>query len=135
MNQVNGRVVAVVDDHPMMRNCICDIIARWGYVPILQAANGQELLCKLNQGVLPDLCILDLNMPVMNGYETMRHLKASWPGIKIIVFSMNVKPGANSTLPLGADAELSKAAPLSELIKTLDRLSQKVIARPLIEQQ
>jgi DNA-binding NarL/FixJ family response regulator len=127
MNHANGITIAIVDDHLMMRNCIYDAITQWGYVTTLQASNGKELFCQLTKENAPDICILDLNMPGMNGYETIWQLKEDWPQIKILVFSMNVTPGTNYTLQFGAEAELSKTADVSELKKILAQLCQKSI--------
>jgi len=87
--------IAVVDDHPWFRNILMDIIAQ--HVPectvSLQAANGKELISRLSSGQydLPELILLDLQMPFMNGYETMEYLMANYPQIKVMVLTLNQK--------------------------------------------
>lgn len=55
---------------------------------VLQAANGQEAIEGLQlQEVLPDICILDISMPVMDGYQTAKQMAERYPEIKILVFS------------------------------------------------
>ncbi len=81
---------AIVDDHSLFRNGIASILSHaQGITVTLQAANGQQLLDKLNDAAQPpDICLLDINMPVMNGYETMAALNRHYPGIKVIAISM-----------------------------------------------
>lgn len=123
MTHSNGIKVAIVDDHTMMRNCIRDLLTQWGYVTTLQASNGKELINQLTEANVPDICILDTDMPGINGYETMWMLKELWPCIKILVFSMNITPGSNYSLQFGADVELSKLAGVLELKEALAQLS------------
>ena len=72
--------------------------------------------------IIPDICILDINMPKMNGYETIWLLKELWPQVKILVLSMDIAPGRNYTLQFGADAELSKLAGVSALKEVMAQL-------------
>ena len=127
-NTKNNEVkIAIVDDHQMLREGLFHCITIWGYSVIIQACNGQDLLEKLSEMNLPDICILDLNMPVLNGYETINILKKTWPTIKILVFSMNItKDTPGNTF--NADAVISKSSGLSELKGALQRLIESNIA-------
>jgi CheY-like chemotaxis protein len=75
----NGVKVALVDDSSVIRNSIQEIISIWGYKVVLIAIHGKDLLRQLSTGNIPDICITDLNMPVMDGYETIAALKKQWP--------------------------------------------------------
>jgi hypothetical protein len=56
---------------------------------ILEAGNGRELIEKLSAAdTLPDICIVDINMPEMNGYETASEIRKHWPDVKILALSM-----------------------------------------------
>ncbi len=82
--------IAVADDHPILRQGVCSLINTLKNCQVVvEADNGKDLLDKLSgQDQLPDLCILDINMPVMNGYDTLIALKAKWPGLKVIMLTM-----------------------------------------------
>ena len=119
MNSI-GIKVALVDDSSILRNSIQEIISLWGYDVVLTAIHGKDLLRQLSNGSIPDICITDLNMPVMNGYETIAALKEQWPDIKIIAFSItNTKREEERALEAGAHAFVSKLSSIVELKKVL----------------
>ncbi len=66
--------VLVVDDEPDLRETMCAILEAEGY-RVETAANGREALDSLRAGFRPRLVLLDLTMPVMNGYEFLEHVK------------------------------------------------------------
>lgn len=116
--------VAIADDHKYVRAIVCDILAKFGYSVVLQAANGEDLLNSipcLEQ--LPDICIIDINMPVMDGFTTTREMKKRWPQVKILGYSINhEKAIIQEMIDSGADAFLNKGElpeKLDEMIKSL----------------
>lgn len=120
-----GIKVALVDDSSVIRNSIYEIITLWGYDVMLVAVNGKDLLRQLSADNLPDICITDLNMPVMDGYETIAALKEKWPGIKIIAFSItNNKKQEERALEAGAHAFVSKLSSITELKRVLQSLQE-----------
>ena len=88
---------------------------------IIKAGNGRELielLAKANP--MPEICILDIQMPEMNGYETMEYIRQHWPDLKVLALSMLEDEFAIiRMLKLGACGYLSKASDLDELQKAL----------------
>lgn len=82
--------IAVADDHTVMRKGVIELINSFGeFKVIMDAVNGKELVEKMvSASTLPDICILDINMPVQNGYETAAQIKQRWPEIKILALSM-----------------------------------------------
>ncbi|HEX6430951.1 MAG TPA: response regulator, partial [Niastella sp.] len=78
-----GIKVALVDDSSVIRNSIHEIISLWGYDVVLHAVNGKDFFRQLTAANAPDICITDINMPEMNGYETIKVLREKWPDIKI----------------------------------------------------
>ncbi|HVU85112.1 MAG TPA: response regulator transcription factor [Puia sp.] len=81
--------IAMVDDHILIRDALATVIDRFDNCKvILLAAHGKELLEKLQPDNLPELVILDLNMPEMDGYETARHLRMHYPDIYVLVLTM-----------------------------------------------
>lgn len=81
--------IALVDDHVLMRNGLASLIDSFDeYTVILQVADGQQLIDALQPKNLPDVLLLDINMPHKNGYETAQWIKINFPGIKILALSM-----------------------------------------------
>jgi DNA-binding NarL/FixJ family response regulator len=73
--------IAVADDHHLFRESLCALIDTWENCKVvIQAANGRQLLEKLHPKNLPDLVLVDLEMPEMNGYETLKAIKEKIPG-------------------------------------------------------
>jgi DNA-binding NarL/FixJ family response regulator len=82
--------VALADDHAMLRKGVAGVLSQFENIAVvLEAGNGRDLLDKMAAtSPLPDVCILDINMPVMNGYETASEVRKRWPDIKILALSM-----------------------------------------------
>jgi len=81
--------VALVDDHILLRNGLANLIRSFGeYAVLFEAHNGKDLIKQLRPRCLPDLVLLDINMPDMDGYETALWLKHNHPGIKTLALSM-----------------------------------------------
>lgn len=120
MTNQTGFTIAIVDDHALLRKAVNFKLTRMGYNVVIEAENGQDFLNQLEVTSSPDLCLLDINMPVMNGFETCIHLKKKWPGIKIIFFSMqNGSVYIEKALEAGADGYVCKDAPSEELNKAI----------------
>jgi DNA-binding NarL/FixJ family response regulator len=120
-----GTKVALVDDSPVFRNGLHEILSLWGYEVVLTAINGRDLLRQLTTANAPDICITDLNMPVMNGYETIKALREKWPDVKVIAFSItNHSCEELRALQVGAHAFVSKTGSIIDLQKVLQEMQQ-----------
>jgi len=81
--------VAVVDDHVLLRNGLATLIRSLDkYSVLFEAANGKDFIQQLQPRFLPDIVLLDINMPEMDGYETALWLKRNHPQIKVLALSM-----------------------------------------------
>lgn len=82
--------VAIVDDHLLLSESLEKLINSFeGFKVLYHASNGKELQKKLAESNdLPDIILLDINMPVMDGFETMAWLAENRPGIKVLALSM-----------------------------------------------
>ncbi len=81
--------VAMVDDHVLLRNALSSLINNSGKCKVIfEASNGKELINKIDNGNYPDVVILDLNMPEMNGHETAYYLQQHHPNMKILMLTM-----------------------------------------------
>lgn len=124
--------LGVIDDQALFRQGIVKLIADMeGMSVLLEAIHGQDLLEQLakrkEKGLdLPDLVLLDLQMPVMNGVETAKVLQKRYPDIKIIVLSTHFnKAFVLNMIEVGASAHLSKETPLEEVEKTIREVAEK----------
>ncbi len=81
--------IALVDDHILLRAGLASVIGNFeGFTIIFEADNGKEFIDKLKDHPEPDIVLLDITMPVMDGFETAQWIKKNRPKIKIIVLSM-----------------------------------------------
>jgi len=81
--------VALVDDHALLRSGLAGIINSFdGYRVLLEADNGIDFIEKIKGKKEPDIILLDITMPLMNGYETADWIRVNLPEAKIIVLSM-----------------------------------------------
>jgi len=84
--------VSIVDDHILLRKAIANLIREeFKYSITIEADNGKDLIAKFeknNPANLPDIIIVDVNMPEMDGFETVSWLKKNHPQIKILIMSM-----------------------------------------------
>lgn len=81
--------IFLVDDHVLLRDALAAYINNFdGCRVVGLAADGLELTQKINKGIAPDIVILDLNMPNMDGYATAEWLKKNKPNIKILILTM-----------------------------------------------
>ncbi|OQP65510.1 hypothetical protein A3860_17755 [Niastella vici] len=115
--------IAVVDDHKGVRRSLKTLLEIKNFKVIIEADNGRSLLEQLNvSSEIPHLCILDVNMPEMNGFDTAKALKKDWQTIKIIGFSSDVD-SKDKMLMMGADAFLSKDCEAEELYQLIKELT------------
>ena len=112
--------VAMIDDHDMLRKGICDFLIGYGFEILFEAENGKLALEQMEQGkVIPDVMVVDINMPVMNGFDTAKALLEKYPQTNILAFSVNddvkdvvkmLNCGAKGYILKGADPEELKKA-------------------------
>jgi len=82
--------LALADDHNLFRKGVEELIEDFENMEVLYSVeNGKELIGKLQTAtILPDVCLLDINMPGMNGFETAKKIKELWPDMKILAVSV-----------------------------------------------
>jgi two-component system chemotaxis response regulator CheB len=97
--------VLVVDDTIMYRKVVGDILAEMPGVEVVGTANNGKIALARIASLKPDLITLDVEMPVMNGLETLQEMQKSFPDVGVIMLSTLTKRGSESTmkaLELGA---------------------------------
>jgi DNA-binding NarL/FixJ family response regulator len=81
--------VALVDDHALLRNGLASVIHNSdGYEVVFEADNGKHFIEQLKKNPKPDILLLDITMPEMDGFETAQWVRINAPDIKILVLSM-----------------------------------------------
>jgi DNA-binding NarL/FixJ family response regulator len=82
------KYIALVDDHTMFRKGLAVLINLFPqYRVLLDVSNGRELVEQLDPYHLPDIVLLDIHMPIMDGYATAAWLHANHPGIRVLALS------------------------------------------------
>lgn len=90
--------ILVADDHEVMRMGMRNLLeGQPNWTVCAEASNGQEAVEKTRQH-RPDVVILDITMPTMNGLEAASHISSAYPGIPIILFSLHLSDDMMSTL-------------------------------------
>src|SRR5215217_2244301 len=83
-----GIQIVLADDHVMLRSGLAALINNFGYSVLFECSNGKELMDKISKGKPPDIILMDINMPVMDGFETTLLLKNTYPTVKVLALSM-----------------------------------------------
>jgi len=110
--------VLVVDDHTIVRDGICALLALAGDIEVVgEAANGREALDMVEE-LTPDVVLMDIAMPVMGGLEATRRIRREFPGTKVLVLTQyDDKEFVFPVIEAGACGFISKIAASSELIQ------------------
>lgn len=119
--------VALVDDHHLMRDGLATMInALVGYTVTVQAENGKDLIEQLSRNADPKIAIIDLHMPVMDGFDTLKWLRINTPEILPLALTFDasdqamtkaIRSGARGFITKNARPPLLKAA-LDSLVLT-----------------
>ena len=119
--------VAIADDHSLLRSALAKLINTFeNYSIVIEADNGKDLRNKIQDQAIPDIVMLDINMPEMDGFETTQWLHKSYPQIKILALSMlSDEKSIIKMFRLGAKGYLLKNTDPEELKKALDSLMDK----------
>lgn len=124
--------VLVVDDSVVVRRLVSDALAADPAVEVVgTAANGRVAIAKIDQ-VNPDLVTLDIEMPVMDGLETLRHLRKDHPRLPIVMFSTLTERGATATLDaleLGASDYVTKPANVGSVTASMEAVRNQLLPR------
>ncbi len=117
--------VALVDDHVLLRNGLAKLIRSFGtYNVLFEASNGKDFIEKAK--TLPQLVLMDINMPEMDGYETTAWLRANHPDVMVLALSMYDNEAAVIKMfKAGAKGYILKDCDPAELKAAFDALVTK----------
>ncbi|WP_165871441.1 response regulator transcription factor [Flaviaesturariibacter flavus] len=89
MKKSKTYTIALVDDHILLRNALARLIGGFeGFEVLHESGDGTELMDHLQAGRIPDIVLLDLNMPTMNGYDTAEALQTRYPQVHTLMLTM-----------------------------------------------
>jgi DNA-binding NarL/FixJ family response regulator len=120
--------IALVDDEVLFRKGIAFLLQREHNIEIIfEASDGEELILNLEKFEdKPDIIIMDLKMPVLNGVEATKIIRKSYPDIKIIALtSYDTKSFIANMIQVGAVAYLIKNTTPKDLIHTINEVARK----------
>lgn len=116
-----GIRVLIADDDPHCRKGLQALLSTWPAVEVVcEAADGREAL-RLSGQLQPDVVLMDLCMPRLDGVEATRLLKRRWPGIRVVMLTMYAAYQAEG-LAAGADSFLVKGCSSQELWAAISRV-------------
>jgi two-component system nitrate/nitrite response regulator NarL len=120
MNDATPSTILLIDDHPMLRNGVKQLIALDSTLQVIGEASNGEQGVELAKQLDPDLILLDLNMPGMNGLDTLDKMRQTDLSGRIVVFSVsNHEDDVVTALKRGADGYLLKDMEPEDLIAAL----------------
>ena len=120
---MTGKKVLIAEDEPSIALSLEFLLHGAGY-EVTIAQDGDEAL-RMAAQVKPDLIVLDIMLPIMNGFEVCRRVRKNGDlgGVKILVLTARGRRSeAEKTLALGADAYMTKPFATRELVKRIDEL-------------
>lgn len=111
------KYVAIVDDHTLFRKGLASLIAVFpDYKVLFDASTGKDFIAQLNPKKLPDIVLMDISMPEMDGFATCEWLKQNHPDVKVLALStMDAETAIIKMIKCGAKGYVLKDADLSEL--------------------
>jgi DNA-binding NarL/FixJ family response regulator len=108
--------ILIADDHHVVRSGLRMLLDRTeGFIVVAEAANGEEAV-RLTMDMKPDVAILDISMPVMNGVEAARAIKREQPSVRILMLTIHESEDyARLAISAGADGYVLKNTDREEL--------------------
>jgi DNA-binding NarL/FixJ family response regulator len=122
------KLIGLVDDHQLFLKSLALMLETFNeYEVVIEASNGRDLQEKLrSKTVVPDIMLVDVNMPVMNGVETAKWIAQHYPAVKMVALSMNDNDRAIIDMfKAGCCAYLLKDTHPAELEKALQEIGNK----------
>jgi DNA-binding NarL/FixJ family response regulator len=117
---MTGLRVLIVDDAAKVRRELGNILPLVGDIEIVgEAANGREALC-LVEALRPQVILMDLEMPLMDGYEATRQIKYCYPDCRVIALTVHAYQAARQkAVQAGVDSFIVKGAPVETLVQAI----------------
>lgn len=115
--------ILIVDDHEALRAGVRTVVESRGFEVCGEADNGQEALSRALQ-LRPDLVILDITMPVLDGFSAAREIHKRLPSVGILLLSMHESASmVNVAKSSGARGYVAKSEGIARLLKAVDAIA------------
>ncbi|QNF35307.1 response regulator transcription factor [Adhaeribacter swui] len=127
MQTDQNKKVVLVDDHKLFRKGMVELVNGFaGYSVVWEAENGRDFIQKLVPQEMPDVVLLDISMPVMDGFETAQWMEQRYPEVKLLALSMhNDNETIKKMLKSGVNGYVLKNADPAELRLALQTLEEE----------
>jgi two-component system response regulator NreC len=121
---MNRTKVLLVDDHQIIIDGMKSLLQNSDEIKVAgEANNGREAL-RVMEILEPDVVLMDIDMPVMNGIDTLKEIGKRFPGVKVIILSMHNEAGMiKSLMNIGAQGYLLKSCTQDELIGAIRKVA------------
>lgn len=130
--------VMITDDHPIYRKAATAALECHQHIEVIGCcASGNEALEKIPE-MLPDIVLMDIRMQTMDGIETTEKIKALYPSLKVIGFSLESRPEiAAKMLKAGASGYVTKSSPREEICEAVIQVQngKKYICREIRDEK
>jgi len=119
--------IAIVDDHTLFRNGVAALMAEFAELRIIfEAENGQQMQQMLTKHPAPQVILMDINMPLMDGYEATKWIKEKYPQVRVLALSMFEDDKAViRMIKAGAGGYVLKESKPRELLEAIKALNEK----------
>ena len=112
--------IVVVDDHPIFRKGLIALLRAEGHQVVAEASDGVEAVAVI-AAELPDVVLMDLSMPLRDGFEATAHITAAHPDTKVVVITLfDDEASVLQALGAGASGYVSKQADPDQIIGAID---------------
>jgi two-component system, NarL family, response regulator LiaR len=129
--------ILIADDHPLLRKALRDVLGKQQDLRIVSEAEDGEMAIELADRLLPDVIIMDIAMPKLNGLEATRQIKAKHPNIAILVLTVHDdSEHILSILDAGAAGYLTKRVFGEDIIAAIRLIvaGESVLTAPVLRQ-
>jgi DNA-binding NarL/FixJ family response regulator len=122
--------VVIVDDHDLFRDALSMLLQAQGHDVVATVSNGEQAVTIVGE-LEPDVVLMDVKMPIVDGMEAARRIKCQWPAIKVVMLSaFDDEEYVLGAIKLGAEGYVLKDTPGEEFGALVQAVSQGEQALP-----